>query len=110
MNNSIICVGPSEYDSTQAPQLDGDGACPYCHLAPCVMRQLPSWLRGSAAAALSNMTKRFKLYQKFWTLLRQLGVWSHPDYLVLKQTKTNLSDPREVMPDCVLAVSRPIKS
>ena len=37
MNNSIIGVGPSGYDSTQAPQLDGDGACPFCHLAPCVV-------------------------------------------------------------------------
>ena len=68
MNNGIICVGPSGYDSTPPPRLDGDGACPYCHLAPCVVRQPPSWLMGSAAAALSNLTKRFKLYQKFLDL------------------------------------------
>ncbi len=51
------------------------------------------------------MSKRFKLYKKFWTLLGQLGVWNDPHYLALKVTKTSIIDRREVMPECVVTVS-----
>lgn len=109
VNNSICELGPSGYDNSEPPVLDGEGACPHCHLAPCVVARPPSWLRGSASANLGNISKRFTRYSKFWTLLGQLGVWSHPLYLEYKQTKTAIHDKREVMPDCVLRVSHNLK-
>ena len=90
---------------TRAILLSLPNACPHCHLAPCVTVKPPSWLRGSAEASLGNISKRFKLYRKFWTLLGQLGVWNHPDYITHKQTKTSILDSRDVMSDCVLRVS-----
>ena len=104
--NNRICVIASGYDTSEPPVLDGECPCPYCHLAPCIIAQPPSWLRGSASANLGNITNRFKLYGRFWTLLGQLGVWNHPLYLEYKLTKTAIHDKRDVMPDCVLRVSQ----
>ena len=103
--NLYFVAGPCGYDSDYPPQLDGSNACPHCHLSPCVVQRPPSWLRGSAAEGLSNIPKRYKLYNKFWTLLKQLGVWSHPEYLTYKATKASVNDKRDVMPECVLKVS-----
>ena len=96
---------PSGYDKDDPPEIDGPDACPHCHLAPCITAKPPNWLRGSAEANLSNITKRFRLYRRFWTLLGQLGLWNHPQYIEYKQTKTSVLDCRDVMPDCVLRVS-----
>ena len=93
------------YDSDYPPELDGSNACPHCHLSPCVVQRPPSWLRGFAAEGLSNVPKRYKLYNRFWTLLTQLGEWSHPEYLTYKATKASVKDKRDVMPECVLKVS-----
>ena len=82
----------------------GPTACPYCYQAPCIISQAPSWLRGSAAPALTNAAKRYRLYRRFWTLLGQLGVWNHPAYLTSKGQKTTTQDPREIMPECVVKV------
>ena len=101
----LIFVDPSGYDKVDPLVLDGLNACQYCHLSPCVTSRPPSWLRGSAEASLSNISKRFKLYRKFWMLLGQLGVWNHPEYIAHKQTKTSVLDHRDVMPDCVLRVN-----
>ena len=103
--NLYFVAGPSGYDNDEPPVLDGSSACPHCHLSPCVTQRPPSWLRGSATEGLSNIPKRYKLYSKFWTLLGQLGVWSHPEYLSYKRTRTTESDRRDIMPDCVLTVS-----
>ena len=62
-------------------------------------------VRGSAEANLGNITKRFRLYRKFLTLLGQLGVWNHPEYLDYKHIKTSVLDSRDVMCNCVLRVS-----
>ena len=35
----------------------------------------------------------------------QLGVWSHPEYLLLKATKTTPMDVQEVMPMCISTIS-----
>lgn len=85
--------------------LDGPNACPHCHLSPCVIERPPSWVRGSSAPSLGNNSKRFTLYGRFWTFLRQLGVWNHPTYLQHKRTKTSVMDTRDVLPACVVRVS-----
>ena len=104
-SNLYFAAGPNGYDGdNSAPELDGSNYCPHCHLSPCVTQRPPSWLRGSAAEGLCNIPKRYKLYNKFWTLLGQLGVWSHPEYLLYKGTKTSVNDKRDIMPDCVLRV------
>ena len=99
---------PSGYDGDNdpdPPSIEGDDVCPYCRLSPCIIARPPNWLRGSAPPNLGNMSKRFKLYKKFWTLLGQLGVWNDPHYLALKVTKTSIMDRREVMPECTVTVS-----
>ena len=80
----------SGYNNADPPKLDGPNACPHCHLAPCVTARPLSWVRDSAEARLGNITKRFRRYRKFWTLLGQLGVWNHPEYLDYKRTKTSV--------------------
>ena len=98
-------VDPSGYKKDNPPVLDSPNTCPHCHLSPCVVARPPSWLRGSCDASLSNISKRFKLYRRFWTLLGKLGVWNHLSYIVYKCTKTSVLDSRDVMPECVLRVS-----
>ena len=101
-------TGPFGYVGAAPPILDGtadDPPCPYCHLGPCIITRGPSWLVGSSAPSLGNLAKRYGLYRKFWRVLRQLGVWSHPLYLNEKMAHTTLTDVREVMPKCVVTVS-----
>ena len=88
------------------PSTGGDDVCPYCRLSPCIIARPPNWLRGSSQASLGNQAKRFRLYKKFWTLLGQLGLWNDPHYLALKVTKTSIMDKRDVMPLCVVTVSK----
>ena len=80
--------------------------CPFLRLGSCIITRPPSWFRGSAPSSLGNQVKRFLLYKKFWTLLGQLGVWNDPVYLALKVTKTSINDRRDVMPKCVVTVSK----
>ena len=104
----IIYTGPFGYVGAAPPILDGtadDPPCPYCHLGPCIITRGPSWLVGSSAPSLGNLAKRYGLYRKFWRVLRQLGVWSHPLYLNEKMAHTTLTDVREVMPKCFVTVS-----
>ena len=104
----IMYTGPFGYVGAAPPILDGtadDPPCPYCHLGPCIITRGPSWLVGSSAPSLGNLAKRYGLYRKFWRVLRQLGVWSHPLYLNEKMAHTTLTDVREVMPKCVVTVS-----
>ena len=101
-------TGPFGYVGAAPPILDGtadDPPCPYCHLGPCIITRGPSWLVGSSAPSLGNLAKRYGLYRKFWRVLRQLGVWSHPLFLNEKMAHTTLTDVREVMPKCVVTVS-----
>ena len=104
-SSNLYFIDPSGYEKDNPPVLDGPNACPHCHLSPCVVARPPSWLRGSCDASLSNISKRFKLYRRFWTLLGKLGVWNHPSYIAYKCTKTSVLDSRDVMPECVLRVS-----
>ena len=76
-------------------------ACPTCYQTPCVIKQPPSWLRGSVAPSLGNAAKRYRLYKRFWTLLGRLGVWNNHSYLATKALYTNNNDTREA---CVVKV------
>jgi hypothetical protein len=79
-------------------------ACPYCLQCPCITRHPLSWLRGAAAPSVTNHTKRYNLYRKFWKALKDLGLWSNPTYLLRKSLRTTPYDPREMMPNCVVEV------
>ena len=100
-------TAPSGLEDRDPPCLGGnptDSPCPFCHLGPCIIVRHPSWLVGSSSPSLMCMEKRYKLYRKFWQVLRQLGVWSYPQYLAYKATQTAVSDVRDVMPECVIKV------
>ena len=65
--------------------LDGshdEPSCPHCLFGPCILRRPPVFLTGRAAPSLVNNRKRFKLYQQFLQLLKDLGLWDHPTYLI----------------------------
>ncbi|KAL5464083.1 hypothetical protein EMCRGX_G033043 [Ephydatia muelleri] len=64
----------------------------------CLGPALSTVLTGRAAPSLANDRKRFKLYQQFWQLLKELGLWDHPTYLARKGLVTHPSDRREIMP------------
>ena len=98
---------PKGYTSVDVyPTLGGEDPCPYCHCTPCVIRQPPDFLSGSSAPHACNRQKRFKLYQKFWRLMEDLGEWRDPTYLKRKKQKTAVEDPREIFPQCILDVSK----
>lgn len=73
------------YDGRHPPALGGtvaDPPCPFCHLEPSITNLQLSWLTGSSSPSIATMVKRYKLYRKFWRVLRQLGAWTHPLYLI----------------------------
>ena len=59
----------------------------------------PAFLVGSASDDARNAHKRFPLYQKFWRVLNQLGVWRHEEYLERKALRITTYDVREIMPE-----------
>ena len=75
--------------------------CPHCLFGPCIIRRPPVFLTGRAVPSLANDRKRYKLYQQFWKLLKDLGLWDHPTYLARKGLVTHPLDRREIMPKCV---------
>ena len=111
--------------------LDGtqdEPPCPHCCIvrrppiflmgraAPSLVHQYSSWegcpipcppifLMGRAAPSLVNDQNRFRLYQQFWQLLNDLGLWDHPTYLMRKEVVTHIDDRQETMPLCVKHVS-----
>ena len=78
--------------------------CPHRLCTPCVISQPPSFLTGSAAPALGNISKRFSLYRKFWQMLKELGLWSCETYMMRKSMRTRRDDPREIIPECIVKV------
>ncbi len=98
------CPPPPSPPPTDPPT--EDNMCPYCRQSPCIIITPPNWLRGSAQACLSNQAKRYRLYKKFWTLMGRLGLWNDPHYIALKATRTLVTDKRDVLPLCVITVSR----
>ena len=102
---------PKGYVSMDFPLLVGntdDGPqeeqCPYCLCVPCIIVQPPSFLTGSAASSLGNISKRFALYRKFWQLLKELRLWQCDVYLQRKSVRTSTDDPREIIPECIVKV------
>ena len=96
---------PKGYDGTQFPVLDGDDRCIHCLCTPCIVSMPPDFLVGSSVPHLRNNTKRFKLYKKFWGLLKDIGLWSHPEYVARKVRRTAVDDQREMIPHCIVKVS-----
>ena len=81
--------------------------CPHCLFGPCIIRRPPVFLTGRAVPSLANDRKRYKLYQQFWKLLKDLGLWDHPTYLARKGLVTHPLDRREIMPKSVQNVNDP---
>ena len=98
----------SGYPGGDSPVWDGsqdEPSCPYCLFGPCIIHRPPVFLTGRAAPSLAHDRKRFILYQQFWQLLKDLGLWDHPTYLERKGLVTHPSDRREIMPKCVQNVN-----
>lgn len=93
------------YTTSLHPVIGGPDACPHCFCSPCVVSNPPTFLFGSSAADLRNANKRYPLYEKFWRLLKELGLWRYEPYLVRKCARTIRTDVREIMPSCVKIVS-----
>ena len=66
----------------------------------------PEFLRGRGPPHLRNSEKRYTLYRKFWGMLSDLRLWEHPLYLEKKQRFTSLLDQHEILPKCVVQVSK----
>eukprot|EP00731_Ephydatia_muelleri_P017073 Em0010g171a len=95
---------PRGYSGGDPPVLNGtpnEPCCPHCLFGPCIIRRPPVFLTGRAVPSLANDRKRYKLYQQFWKLLKDLGLWDHPTYLARKGLVTHPLDRREIMPKCV---------
>ena len=114
-NGTCIHVGvirpPKGYISLDFPRLvgnndeDNDSKCPHCLCTPCVIVQPPSFLTGSTAASLGNISKRFSLYKKFWRLFKEMGLWQSDVYLQRKSVRTSRDDKREMIPQCTVRAS-----
>ena len=95
------------------PILGGDQSdtevCYYCFFSPCVVHEtvLPDFVRGSAAPHLGNLVKRYRLYQKFSTHLKRLGLWDFPPYKSRKRRQGHEHSPdRDMTPCCVKKMVR----
>ena len=86
------------------PLLRGNNHCPDCLCNPCVIANPPDFLRGSCSPHPANDGKRYRLYRFFWSLLRDLGIWSDKEYLQRKQERTVRDDHRDIMPKCIIKV------
>ena len=89
------------------PSLGGEEEhppCPHCFCGPCVIEMPPDFLMGSSAPHERNREQRYKLYQKFWRLMGELGLWKHAPYKRRKTQKTAEDDPREILPECIVKV------
>lgn len=100
-----LSLPPATQSGANYPVLGGNDACDHCFCFPCIIRNPPAFLVGSSAANITNNSKRFKLYRKFWKELKKRGLWERPEYLDKKRKKTSIDDPREILPPCVIQVS-----
>ena len=88
------------------PVLRGESHCRHCLCAPCVIALPPDFLQGSCSPHPANDEKRHRLYRLFWRLLSDLRVWCDDEYLQRKEARTSIYDKREIIPQCVIAVSK----
>ena len=51
----------------------------------------------------TNISKRFKDYREYYRMLKRVGLWSNPVY-VMRKTELGIyiDDVREVLPNCVV--------
>ena len=98
---------PNGYRQSRAcPVLRGQNFCPHCLCSPCVIALPPEFLRGYCSPHPANDEKRYRLYRLFWALLSTLGVWRDEEYLQMKESRTSRDDRREIIPKCIITVSR----
>ena len=94
------------YDTEQPPpEFGGEGHCIHCLFAPCIVTKPPNFLFGQSGPHIRNNNHRYKLYRQFWRALKDLGLWSDGRYLTRKREVTLLTDPREIIPVCIVNVS-----
>ena len=89
--------------------LEGEGHCIHCLFSPCIVSSPPSFVTGQSGPHPRNNQHRFRLYRAFWRVLRELGLWRSPEYLRRKREVTHEADPREIIPLCVVNVSKEAK-
>jgi hypothetical protein len=64
----------------------------------------PDFLRGACGPHPANDEKRYRLYKAFWRLL--LGIFQDEEYLLRKERRTVRADKRDIIPKCVITVSK----
>ena len=89
-------------------QPNGEVVCLFCMCEPCMVNPatLPDFVRGSAPPDPSNVVKRYRLYRKFWSYLRRLGLWDFGPYKAMKQRMGHRNPPRDIIPWCVKQMVR----
>ena len=94
------------------PNLGGGNSeaevCYFCFCSPCVVNEdvIPDFVRGSAAPDPLNVTKRFRLYRKFRSYLRRLGLWDFDPDKARKRRAGHENSPRDIIPWCVKSMVR----
>ena len=73
----ITNLGPFGYDGVKSSHSQWNYRRPSLPLLP----PRAMYSTESSAPDLGNLAKWYTLYCKFWRVLRQLGLWSHPLYL-----------------------------
>ena len=104
---TLCRLPPSSYPVGDPPVLNGtpnEPYCPHCLFGSCIIRRPPVFLIGKAVPSWANGRKQYKIYQRFWKLLKDLGLWDHPTYLA---RMTHPLDRRKIMPKCVQNVNDP---
>ena len=94
------------YDDYPQPDLQGEGSCVYCLFSPCIICRPPSFVKGQSGPHARNAQHRYRLYRHFWKALKDLGLWKCEQYLSRKCLITHKDDPREIIPVCVVNVSK----
>ena len=93
---------PHGYNQRPPRDLSGDGHCPHCLFAPCIVAVPPDFVCGQSGPHICNNTHRYRLYRQFWKALKELGLWNNSQYLARKREVTLVADPREIIPLCIV--------
>lgn len=78
----------------------------HCLFSPCIVSTPPSFVTGQSGPHPCNNQHRYRLYRSFWKALKELGLWRNTEYLSRKSQITHQDDPREIIPVCVVNVSK----
>ena len=71
---------PHGYSEYPPPDLGGDGHCPHCLIAPCIVTVPPDFVTGQCGPHIRNTTHCHRLYKQFWKALKELGLWNDDRY------------------------------